>query len=60
MDHTISAFNVRQLIKVEDIKQSLDKMRKEEPHRVSANCKKHIAQHSRLTNIVEPSFDMGD
>ena len=59
-EHSISAVRTRQVINIEALEKVLDEMHKDVSHRVMANRRKQIVQHNKRTNIIKPSFDLGD
>ena len=57
---TIDRARALQLIHIEELQKTLDEVHKDVQHAVSLRREHSIAAHNKATNIISPSFTVGD
>ncbi len=57
---TIDRARALQLIRIEELQKTLDEIHKDVQHAVSLRRERAIAAHNKATNIIAPSFAVGD
>lgn len=56
----LDRIRAKQLVPINDFQSSVDQMHKDTAARVTKARRKHIETHNRLTNIIQPSFEVGE